>query len=93
MRGRRVGSTKEDKEIEIGTEDEQGGEKEKEKDEKEERRGRMKKRKRGYSGSYPTEKPDTRTVLLPGRRCLLIFQSLDFLQSSNLSEAVVLTRK
>lgn len=36
MRGRRVGSTKEDKEIEIGTEDEQGGEKEKEKDEKEE---------------------------------------------------------
>ena len=36
MRERRVGSTKEDKEIEIGTEDEQGGEKEKEKDEKEE---------------------------------------------------------
>ena len=34
MRERRVGSTKEDKEIEIGTEDEQGGEKEKEKDEK-----------------------------------------------------------
>lgn len=80
-----------DREIEIGTKTGTSGEKEE--DQRKGRRERMKKRKGGYSGSSPTEKPDTRTVLLPGRRCLLISQSLDFLQSSILSEPVVLTRK
>jgi len=55
--------------------------------------GEKRRSRGGFSGNLTTTKSDTRAALFPGRRCLLIFQSLDFLQSSILRSAVVLTRK